>query len=62
MDNAKKVFDYIFNKFFGGYLSLRKNQQLKSVKLPDFNKVYLHNLKKYYDMVDDENDDKDNES
>lgn len=25
MDNAKKVYDYVFNKFFGGYLSLRKN-------------------------------------
>jgi len=61
MDNAKKVYDYVFNKFFGGYLSLRKNPQVKdnSIKLPDYNKVFLHNLKKYYEMVDDENVDKD---
>ena len=32
------------------------------MKLPDFNKVYLHSLKKYYLMVEDENVDKDEES
>ena len=48
MDNSKKVYDYVFNKFFGGNLSLRKNDQLKSQKLPDLNKVFIHNLKKYY--------------
>ncbi len=64
MDNAKKVYDYVFNKFFNGYLNLRKNEQIKdkSVKLPDFNKAYLHNLKKYYAMIDDDNVDKDEES
>lgn len=25
VDNAKKVFDYVLNKFFGVYLGLRKN-------------------------------------
>ncbi len=35
-DNTKKVYDLILNKFFGGYLGLRKNDQIKdkSVKIP----------------------------
>jgi hypothetical protein len=53
MDNAKKAYDYVFNKFFSGYLNLRKNDQIKTVKLPDFNKAYLHNLKKYYKLAED---------
>jgi len=54
MDNAKKVYDYVFSKFFGSYLNLRKNDQLKSTKLPELNKSYIHNLKKYYELVEDE--------
>lgn len=62
MDNAKKSYDYIFNRFFGNQLSLRKNEEIKgkNFKLPDLNKVYLLNLKKYYDLLDEESDDKDN--
>ncbi len=64
MDNTKKVFDYILTKFFGGYMSLRTNNQVKdkSVKFPDFNKTYLYNLKKYYQMVNDDSDDNDGSS
>lgn len=65
MDNTKKVFDKILGNFFGTYLHLRKNEQIKnkSVKLPEFNKVYLNNLKKYYEIAGDEADvDKDDES
>ncbi len=33
------------------------------MKLPELiNKVYLNNLKSYYEMAEDDNDDKDNES
>lgn len=31
-------------------------------KLPDFNKVYLHNLKKYYELADDETEHQDVDS
>lgn len=48
MDNTKKLYDYIFNKFFGSYLYIRKNDQLKTTKLPDLNKTFFHSLKKYY--------------
>ena len=62
MDNAKKAYDYVFNKFFSGYLNLRKDDQIKTVKLPDFDKAYLHNLKKYYNLAEDSDDDNDEES
>ena len=62
MDNAKKAYDYVFNKFFSGYLNLRKNDQIKTAKLPDFNKAYLHNLKKYYNLAEDSDNDNDEES
>lgn len=58
MDNTKKVYDFILNKFFGVYLGLRRNDQVKdrSVKVPDFNKAYIHNLKKYYQLVNEDSD------
>jgi hypothetical protein len=64
MDNAKKVLDIILGKFFGGYLGLRKNEQLKnkSVKISQFNKAYLNNLKKYYELVNEDSDGSDNSS
>lgn len=45
-------------------MSLRTNNQVKdkSVKFPDFNKTYLYNLKKYYQMVNDDSDDNDGSS
>ncbi len=62
MDNAKKACDYVFNKFFSGSLCLRKNDQIKTMKPPDFNKAHLQNLKKYYNMAEEEEDDNDEES
>jgi hypothetical protein len=59
MDNAKKVFDYILNKFFGNYLSLRKNDQIKTTKPPELNKAYLHHLKAYYQITNQDSDDED---
>lgn len=52
MDNAKKIYNYVYAKFFGRYLSLRTNVEIKEniVKLPDINKHYLTNLKKYYQI------------
>ena len=62
MDNTKKFFDFVFNKFFGNYLNLRKNENIKSTKLPDLNKTYLHSLNKYYQLSDEDIDIKDKES
>lgn len=62
MDNAKKVFDYILNKFFGTYLNLRKNDQIKTTKFSSLNKAYLYNLKAYYQITNQDSDDEDNSS
>jgi len=51
MDNTKKVFDYILTKFFGSYLYLRNNDEVKSNKLANINKAYMLGLKKYYTIL-----------
>lgn len=55
MDNAKKSYDQVFEKFFSKYLNLRTNEQLEegTIKLPELNKPYLNNLKRYYSMEAD---------
>jgi hypothetical protein len=55
MDNAKKAFDVVLDKFFSSYLFLRNNEELQKKKeFPNINKVFLVNLKKYYQLVDKE--------
>ena len=51
MDNAKKSYDQILNKFFSNFLYLRTNEEVQAKKeFPNINKVYLNNLKKYYEL------------
>jgi hypothetical protein len=41
--------------FFSSYLFLRNNEELQKRKeFPNINKVFLVNLKKYYQLVDKE--------
>lgn len=55
MDNAKKVYDYVLTKFFGSYLFLRNNDELKKKKeFPNINKPFLNNLKRYYVMIEND--------
>lgn len=63
MDNAKKAYDVVLTKFFSTYLFLRNNEEIQKRKeFPNINKVFLLNLKKYYAIVDKENqDDEDSE-
>jgi len=57
MDNVKKAFDYILTKFFGSYLFLRNNDELKKHKeFPNIQKPFLNHLKRYYVMVDHDYD------
>jgi len=52
IDNAKKVFDYILNKFFTAYLFIRNNEDINQKKeFPNINKPFLNNLKKYYNIL-----------
>lgn len=58
MDNAKKGYDLILKKFFGSFLYLRTNDEVEEKKeFPNINKVYLNNLKKYYEIKGEEEDD-----
>jgi hypothetical protein len=63
MDNAKKAYDVVLNKFFSSYLFLRSNDEIQRRKeFPNINKVFLLNLKKYYSLVQkDDEDDEDSE-
>lgn len=57
MDNAKKAYDVVLNKFFSSYLFLRSNEDIQQRKpFPNINKVFLLNLKKYYSIVDKDDD------
>ena len=52
MDNTKKVFDYILNKFFSSYLFIRSNEDLiRKKEFPNINKPFLNNLKKFYHII-----------
>ncbi len=60
MDNAKKAFDVVLDKFFSSYLFLRNNEETQKRKeFPNINKVFLVNLKKYYQLVDKETGERD---
>lgn len=64
MDNAKKVYDYVLNKFFGSYLFLKTNEEVKQSKeLPNIQRAFINNLKKFYIITqnDYDNDDLDSE-
>ena len=57
MDNAKKSYDQILNKFFNNFLYLRTNEEVQARKeFPNINKVYLNHLKKYYELKGEEED------
>lgn len=49
MDNAKKVFDYVLNKFFSSYLFLKTNEESKKSKdFPNIQRPFISNLKRFY--------------
>lgn len=53
MDNSKKAFDVVLTKFFSSYLFLRSNEEIsKKKEFPNINKIFLLNLKKYYNLID----------
>ena len=57
MDNAKKGYDQVLAKFFGSYLFLRNNEEVEAkVAFPQINKVYLNNLRRYYELKEREED------
>ena len=52
MDNAKKVYDYILNKFFSSYLFLKTNEEYKKNKeLPNIQRPFINNLRKFYKVT-----------
>lgn len=55
MDNAKKSYDVVMSKFFNNYLFLRTNDELHQKKeFPNINKLFLISLRKYYSMLEKE--------
>ena len=64
MDNAKKVYDYVLNKFLGSYLYLKTNEEVKKNKeLPNIQRPFINNLRRFYIITqhDYENDDLDSD-
>jgi hypothetical protein len=64
MDNAKKVYDYVLNKFLGSYLFLKTNEEMKKNKeFPNIQRPFINNLKRFYIITqhDYENDDIDSD-
>lgn len=64
MDNAKKVYDYMLNKFLGSYLFLKTNDEVrKSKELPNIQRPFISNLRRFYIITqhDYENDDLDSD-
>jgi hypothetical protein len=63
MDNAKKVFDYVLNKFFGSYLFIKTNEEVKNKKeLPNIQRPFINNLKRFYIITEHDYDNDDIDS
>lgn len=60
---TKKGFDLILTKFLSNYLFLRTNDEVQHRKpFPNINRVYLNNLKQYYDIRNKEEDEEEGDS